>query len=78
MDEGLSAIGKADVTHPKLILRCIFWRPDPDPHARIPWSDCSRFDAYMFRFNAFGVRFAFPNKYGLTLDEIDVRGLRGR
>lgn len=74
VDEGLSTIGKPDVAHPKLILRCIFWRPDPDPHAGKPWRDCSRFDAYMFRFNALGVCFAFPNKYGLTLDKIDVRG----
>lgn len=78
VDEGLSTIGKPDVAHPKLILGCIFWRPNPDPHAGITWSDCSRLDAYMFRLNALGVCFAFPDKYSLTLDEIDVRGLRGR
>jgi len=78
VDEGLSSIGVPDIAHPELISRSIFYRLDPDLQVGIPWSDCSRFNAYMFRFNAFGVCLALPNKYGLALDEIYVRGLRSR
>ena len=78
MDEGLSAIGETYIAHSELISRAIFRRLDPDLQAGVLWRDCSRFDAYVFCFNAFGVCLAFPNKYSLALDEIDVRGLRGR
>ena len=77
VDEGFSTIGNPDIAHPKFIGRSMFSRLDPNLKAGICRVDCSRFYAYVFRFNAFGACFAFPNKYGLTLDEVDVRGLRG-